>query len=214
MFTLCHLQEWHWGARQVDPRRSGILSYITTLRKTFGCAILRSCLRVSPTPMRIRRSSPNNAGGCAAVLSSPPPGAVKTPTNQVNCNVPYNFPRMSIRLRSSRCGTHHNCRDQACASLLVARTCQSSLAFPPEPMLEGPRKTIRRLVLRLVTGQVCQGFVLVFAEFFPLFSSGFSQWIFCTNVFQVFPFAQTCPPGNVSFWWWNGAVQLFVAVVF
>jgi len=129
------------GARQVNPRRLGILSYITTLRKTFGCAILRSCLRVSPTTMRIRRSSPNIAGGCAAVLSSPPPGAVKAPTNQVSCIVPYNFPRMSIRLRSSRCGTHHNCRDQACASLLVARTCQSSLAFPPELMLEAPRKS-------------------------------------------------------------------------
>ena len=136
----CH-QEWTRGAHQVDPRRSGILFNITTLRKTFGCAILRSCLRVSPTPMRIRRSSPNNAGGCAAVLSSPPPGAVKTPTNQVYCNVPYNFPRMSIRLRSSRCGTHHNAETKL-APVFQSQCSkgQESLPFPPEPMLRRNKK--------------------------------------------------------------------------
>jgi len=61
--------------------RHGASSSTFTLPKTSGCAILRSCLRVSYSKRIRRRSSPNNAGDCAAVLSSPspPPGKVKTP---------------------------------------------------------------------------------------------------------------------------------------
>ena len=142
MFTLCHLQEWHRGARQVNPRRLGILSYITTLRKTCGCAILRSCLRVSPTTARTRRRrSPNNTGAAVLRSSSPPRGAVKTPTNQVSCIVPYHFPRMSIRLRSCRCGTHHNAETKF-APVFQSQCSkgQESLPFPPEPMLRRTKK--------------------------------------------------------------------------
>ena len=140
-FTLAH-QEWTRGARQVNPRRLGILSYITTLRKTFGCAILRSCLRVSPTTARTRRRrSPNNTGAAVLRSSSPPPGAVKTPTNQVSCIVPYNFRRMSIRLRSCRCGTHHNAETKF-APVFQSQCSkgQESLPFPPEPMLRRTKK--------------------------------------------------------------------------
>ena len=130
------------GARQVNPRRLGILSYITTLRKTFGCAILRSCLRVSPTTARTRRRrSPNNTGAAVLSSSSPPWGAVKTPTNQVSCIVPYIFRRMSIRLRSCRCGTHHNAETKL-APVFQSQCSkgQESLPFPPEPMLRRNKK--------------------------------------------------------------------------
>ena len=81
MYTLCHLQELHRGARQVDPRRSGILSYITTLPKTIGCAVLRSYLRVSPTKVRTRRRrSPNNTEAAVLRSSSPPRGQSRLPT--------------------------------------------------------------------------------------------------------------------------------------
>jgi len=125
--------------------------------------------------------------------SSPPRGTVKTPTNQVSCIVPYNFRRMSIRLRSCRCGTQHNAETKF-APVFQSQCSkgQESLPFPPEPMLKKNQE-------RLMIACLCRGFVLAFAEFFPIFPSGFSQCIFCTNVFKVFPFAQTCPPGNVSF---------------
>ena len=72
------------------------------------------------------------------------------------------MPRANKRLRSCRCGTLHIAEIK-----LVARTwsslafprdqsskCQDSCPFPPEPMLEGPRKTTRTPVPRLVTRQV------------------------------------------------------------
>ena len=41
MFTLCHLQEWHRGARQVNPRRLGILFSLLHLHQDQGCARVR-----------------------------------------------------------------------------------------------------------------------------------------------------------------------------
>jgi len=83
----------------------------------------------------------------------------------------------------------------------------SSLAFSPEPMLEGPRKSslptranARRpkkdykKTSSMASHCFCQGFVLVCAEFFPSFHLGFLSESF-VQMSSIFPFAQTCHLG-------------------
>ena len=162
--TLCHLQEWNRGAPQVDPRRSGILFYTTTLPKTCGCAILRSCLRVSPTTARTRRRrSPNNTGAAVLRSSSPPRGAVKTPTTSGELYRSLHIPKNEYKAAVMQVWNASQCRDQACSSL-------------PEPMLEGPRKSslptranAQKKQERLMTACLCQGFVNPCWGFLPTF---------------------------------------------
>ena len=85
------------------------------------------------------------------------------------------FPKNEYKAAVMQVWNASQCRDQACSSL-------------PEPMLEGPRKSslptranAQKNQERLRIAYLCQGF-----EFFPI-SSGFSQFIFCTNVLQILP---------------------------
>ena len=145
-----------------------------------------------PTTARTRRRrSPNNTGAAVLRSSSPPRGAVKTPNHQVNCNVPYNFPKNEYKAAVMQVWNASQCRDQACSCL-------------PEPMLEGPRKSplptranAQKNHERLMIACLCQGFVFVFAEFFPSFHLGFLSESF-VQMSSKLSICSNHPPRNVS----------------